>query len=188
MKWLFNPFVYVAGTRALLVGWGIMLLTVAVSFFSRTQFDGAIDMHTAGHSSSIMVLLIEQLVDWGCVVLLFYPGGLIFSRSYVRFIDVAGTMALARWPMLIAATVGFGLVVPQTDSVDVLIKSITPSMVLLSVVSVLFGIWMIALMYNAFTVACNIKGGRAIGVFIGCLLIAEIASKFILHQIYPLLT
>jgi hypothetical protein len=36
---------------------------------------------------------------------------------------------------------------------------------------------MVALMYKAFSVSCNVKGGKAIGTFIGGLLLAEIISK-----------
>jgi hypothetical protein len=43
--WLFNPFKYIAGSKALLIGWTVMLATAGVAFLSKTQFDGVIDVH-----------------------------------------------------------------------------------------------------------------------------------------------
>jgi uncharacterized membrane protein len=43
-------------------------------------------------------------------------------------------------------------------------------------------IWMITLMYNAFTVSFNLKGTKAIAGFIGGLILAEIVS-ILLNQL-----
>jgi uncharacterized membrane protein len=40
--------------------------------------------------------------------------------------------------------------------------------------------WMVALMYRSYSTSCNIKGGKAIGTFIGGLFIAEIISKIVI--------
>jgi len=183
-KWLFNPFVYIAGSRALFIGWAVMLVTAFISYYSKAHFDGVIDMHT-GRITPMHVYFLEQLIDWGCVVLIFYPAGLIFSTSKVRFIDVAGTMALARWVMIICAIISFGIHAPaDTHNVDEIIKSITATSILLGLLILVCAIWMIALMYNAFSISCNMKGGKAAGVFIVALIIAEIVSHLILHQLY----
>ncbi len=49
--------------------------------------------------------------------------------------------------------------------------------VIMVIVSLLALIWMAALVYRAYSVSCNIKGGKAIGSFIAGLIIAEILSK-----------
>ena len=41
-------------------------------------------------------------------------------------------------------------------------------------------VWMVALMYRAFSVSCNVRGGKAIGVFIAALVLAEAISKVII--------
>ena len=38
-------------------------------------------------------------------------------------------------------------------------------------------IWMIYLMYRAFSVSCNLKGGKAVVLFIAALIAAEVISK-----------
>jgi len=40
-----------------------------------------------------------------------------------------------------------------------------------------FMIWMVALMYNAYTVSCHLKGNKAVVSFIGALVVAEIVSR-----------
>ena len=43
-------------------------------------------------------------------------------------------------------------------------------------------IWMVALMWKAFSISCNIKGGRAIALFIVAVLIGEVVSKLLAVQ------
>jgi len=182
-KWLFNPFIYIAGARSLIAGLGFMLLTAVIAFFSHTHFDGAIDMHT-GRITPLSVYLLEQLVDWGCLVMLFYIGGQLFSRTSVRLVDVAGTIALARWPLLFAAALGFGISIPRSQNVQDIISNITPLVIICMASAVVFCVWMIALLYNAFIVSSNMKTNKAIPVFITVIVIAEVCTHLILHQIY----
>ncbi len=44
--WLFNPFKYIAGAKALLIGLALMLATAVIASFSLTHFDGVIDAPT----------------------------------------------------------------------------------------------------------------------------------------------
>jgi hypothetical protein len=44
-------------------------------------------------------------------------------------------------------------------------------------------VWMVALMYRAYSVSCNTKGGKAIGSFIAALIIAEILSIVSIWQL-----
>ncbi len=182
-KWLFNPFVHLAGAKALFIGWAFMALTAVIGFYSHTHFDGAIDVHT-GRVTPIAIHIIEQVVAWASLVLFFYIGGLIFSNSKIRLIDVAGTVALARWVMIFPAIIGFGISAPGAipKTTEDALKLITPQLILFGLLVMAFSIWMIALMYNAFSVSCNMKGGKATGVFIGGLVLAEIVAFFIIHQ------
>ncbi|MCW3122680.1 MAG: hypothetical protein JWQ38_2172 [Flavipsychrobacter sp.] len=182
-KWLFNPFIYVAGSRALLIGWVVMIVTAVIGYYSNTHFT-SIGVKT-GIAAPLAYCLIEQFVAWGCTVLLFYPAGRIFSTSAIRVVDVAGTMALARWPMIFCAVMGFAMpVYSPSQSVDELIKSITGTTIALSMLVLVFAIWMITLMVNAFMLSCNLKGSKAVISFIVSLLLAEILSSFILHHIH----
>ena len=180
-KWLFNPFVYLAGSRALFLGLIAMLATSFIGYYSHIHFDGVIDIHLGSITS--MNYFLEQVIDLGTIVVLFFIGGLIFSRSSIRLIDVAGTLALARWVMIFPAIIGFFISAPTAPphTIEGILKTLTPGMVVFGLFGVVFGIWMIALMYYAFTVSCNMKGGKATAIFIAVLVIAEIMSSFIIH-------
>ena len=175
---LFQPFIYIAGIKSLVVGIIALAVTAFIGSLSLTHFDGAIDMHS-GYSTPVYIYFLEQLINWASLVLFFYIAGMFFSRSSVRLIDVAGTMAMARWPLLPAAVAGFGMHIKQP-----VLANITPGIILFSLLGLVFIIWMIALLYNAYSVACNIKGRKGIVVFIITLLIAEVASHLAIHEIY----
>jgi hypothetical protein len=172
--WLFNPFTYIAGLKSLLIGWLLMLLTAFIASYSGAHFDGALDVHGSLKVMPAWIFFIEQLIAWGSLVITFYLSGFFFSSSSVRFIDVAGTTALARAPLIIVAILHFAISTP----------AITPLYIGTSLIELLFIIWMIALLFNAFKVSCNIKGNKAVIVFIVSLIVAEIISKVILYYLY----
>jgi len=176
-KWLFNPFIYIAGEQALFVGWVVMLLASGIASFSKTHFDGALDVHF-GAETAFLISLLEQFVAWLSVTTVFYFFALVFSKSKIRFIDIAGTMALARVITLIFAILGF---LPIWNvSLD------NPIMLLPgALLTLLPAIWMIALMFNAFSVSANIRASKAVICFILGLLSAEILSKVCLNYLMP---
>ena len=49
-NYLFTPFRYIAGWKALAIGWLIMFLTAAIAYVGRTHFDGIIDVHAGMHA------------------------------------------------------------------------------------------------------------------------------------------
>ena len=194
-QWLFNPFRYIAGFPALCVGLVIILLSAFIASLSDMHFDGVLDVH-GGKSGPLWIFLAEGLIDWLCMAVMLVICGLLFSRSSFRPIDVFGTQALARWPCLLTSLV----VLPQgfrrygayltwkysqigsavtVEKMDILFFGLGSMIILLMI------IWMVALMYRAYVVSCNVKGGRAIGSFIGSLIIAEILSKLAIWHLLP---
>jgi hypothetical protein len=181
--WFFNPFKYIAGFKSLVIGWIIILITGCIAYYSNTHFDGAIDahLHPGDRVYPAWHFLAEPFIAWSSVVLVFFATGKFFSTSAIRFIDVAGTFSLARCPFLFLALINF--LGPGTK--DVLNASpralLTPLVLIYALVSLAFCIWMIALMYNAFKVSCNIKGQKSVWLFITSLIVAEVLSKIIFH-------
>ena len=104
-KWLFNPFIYIAGAQALAIGFVFMIITAIICWFSQLHFNGLLQVNT--HSSTFLAYFIEGFLCWAVPVLLFYIGGRLVSRSHIRLIDVAGTFALARWVLVFMAFTGF---------------------------------------------------------------------------------
>ena len=191
-QWLFNPFQFIAGGSALLVGLAIILIATYIGSLSNTHFDGVLDVHT-GKAAPLWLFFAEVLSDWLWISIMLLIAGHIISRSHssVRAIDVFGTQALARAPYLLSALVtlpkGYGRFVEfivsksthQTPAVaiggaDVLL------FLLGIVVSLVVLIWVILLMYRAYAISCNVKGSKAIISFIAALIVAEILSKLAL--------
>jgi hypothetical protein len=179
MKVLFNPFRYVAGLNALLAGVLAMIVTMFIAYFSNTHFDGTIDIHYSNKTFPMIVFASQQLIAWGTAAAMFYLGGIILSKSSIRFVDIAGTIALSRIVLIPAALLGF-LPAMHIESVN----EIGGIALIGALIIILLSIWMIALMYNAFVVSCNLKGAKAITGFIISLLLAETLSKVLNYQLF----
>jgi hypothetical protein len=192
-QWLFNPFQFIAGSSTLFLGLVIMLASAFLGSLSNAHFDGVLDLHI-GKAAPLWFFTTEVLIDWFCLSIVLLVTGLIVSRSSFRVIDCFGTQALARAPYLLAAVAvlpkGFtrfaeylaSKAMQQTpantiQNGDVLFFAIGLIVVLLMI------IWMVVLMYRAYAVSCNTKGGKAVGSFIAALIVAEILSKIVIWQL-----
>jgi hypothetical protein len=190
---LFNPFEFIAGAKALLIGIPVILLSGLLTYFSGMHFDGVIDMHIP-LQSELHVHLLEGLIGWGCLAIVLTLAGIILSPSRVRVIDIFGTLAFARWPMLLVALLGLLVnaegankyinytLLKQGEAV-VLKSYELPVFIIFILTSILLSIWMIVLFYKAYAISCNLKGRRAVVSFIIGLLVAETISKLVLTYI-----
>ncbi|MEO6850651.1 MAG: hypothetical protein ABI166_08470 [Mucilaginibacter sp.] len=177
-KWLYNPFTHIAGIQALILGTIILFVTVTGAYYSNMHFNGAIDAHFGPHEAFVIYLL-EQVIAWSCPVVLFYLLAFILSSSNFRFIDIAGTIAIARTPMLLIVVLAF----LSKGHIQTLNHGTVDSIIMvIGLLMLLPVIWMITLMYNAFTVSFNLKGTKAIVGFIGGLILAEVVS-ILLNQL-----
>jgi len=186
IQWLFNPFRFVAGYKALLLGLTTILISAFFGFLGNLHFDGVLDVHT-GLKAPIWCFVAEGIINWLSLAIPLFFFGLVVSHSAVRVIDVFGTQALARWPYLITSVVmlpeanrrfGTYLMARFTlatggafDYTDMCI------FIFAAIVAVLMIIWMVALMYQAYTVSCNMKGLKAIITFVVSIIGAEVLSK-----------
>jgi len=189
---LFNPFLTVAGLKALWIGLFFMGLSTWSAGIFHGRFDGVLDLHFSGEKDFLKPLL-DNLLNIVSLVLVFYLLGLIFNRGKVRFVDILGTMTLARFPLVLAPAVNFNGVFDRasaafeasglrlknieiTDGDMVLMIAMTCCLVILTV-------WYIFLLYKAYTVSANLKGTNAVFSFIGGLLAAEIISKILIYNL-----
>jgi hypothetical protein len=198
-KWttmLFNPFVYVAGGRALGIGAGLIALTGALGAVGTTHFDGVLDMHS-GALSPFWIFLAEGFVDWLCLALVLLIFGKVISSTSFRVIDVLGTQALARWPSLVMVMFtlppAFGnyarALLHQVKTNPMQLPPLSADGIYFFAVALLlvpFLVWQIVLMYQAFSVSCNVRGGKAIVTFILGLIGAEILSKFAIYALWQM--
>lgn len=198
--WLFNPFHYLAGGKALGLGLTVILISGLIGWIGNVHLDGVLDWHTGGQvKAPLWFFLAEGLIDWLSLAILLLIAGIILSKSRVRALDVLGTQALARWPMLPA--VFLGLIPAVYAFSDYLKERLLPGQgsagagvgtialgVVCTILAILMIIWMVALMYRAYAVSCNLKGARAVVSFIVVLLLAEAVSKIVLARLAGNLT
>jgi hypothetical protein len=194
--WLFNPFYYVAGGKALALG----LVTVAaaglLASLTDTHFDGVLDVHTryflAGPVLPFWLPVAEGLVDWLSLAVCVYLAGRLVSRTRFRALDVFGTQALARYPGVIAALApllpgarahALRMVTLQGQSGFLSVAAFTATAILVIVAIV----WTVVLMYRAYSVSCNVSGTRGVVSFVVALALAELLSKLALYPLFSAL-
>ena len=193
---LFNPFVYIAGGKALGLGLAAILVASLLGSLSNTHFDGVLDTHMGAHAP-LWFFLAEGLVDWLSLAVVLLAAGKLISRTAFRAVDVIGTQALARWPTLLVSLVTLppGVQRFTNDLVQQFLKPgqgghFNPADAVVFGIAVVVMIpalcWMIYLMYKAYSVSCNVKGAKGIGTFIAGLILAEAVSKFAIYGLFRL--
>jgi hypothetical protein len=190
IQWLLNPFKFIAGYIALSLGLAIVLVSALLGWLGKTHFDGVLDVHI-GSQAPLWFFVSEGLTNWLCLAIPLLLFGMVFSKSTPRIIDVFGTQALARWPYLITAIaslpeantkvsqqlISLAVGTNQAPSIDYLDMVVFVGAM---VIMILMAVWMVALMYKAYSVSCNLKGTKAVLTFIASLISAEVASKVVI--------
>lgn len=179
---LFNPFIRIAGLSSLIYGLVAIALSGSVGYMNRAHFDGVIDLHF-GKEAPILVFLLEGIMNWLSLSIVLFFLGVILSKSKIRWIDVFGTQALARWPMLLLALFSFGF-----GTGKIAINGLSISILVFGLLSLLVVIWMVALMFNAYRISCNLQGKKLVISFIGGLISAEVISKIIIMKMVLAMT
>lgn len=187
-NWIFNPFVYIAGWQSLVIGVVVILATGYIGSLGNAHFDGVLDTHT-GISAPLWIIMSEGLIDWLSLSLVLFVFGKIISKTSFRLLDLLGTQALARWPVIISACVFLPKAVGRF-ALSIADKSNPSGFTLNSSDAVIFAVavlvailitcWFVILMFRSYAISCNVKGGKAIGTFVAGLLIAEVISKFLI--------
>lgn len=184
-RWLFNPFVRISGARSLTIGLAGIVVAGLAAAGAGIHFDGLLDVH-AGNEVALWMPVVEGLMNWAVFTLLLVVVALLFSKSAVRLIDIAGTQAMARMPLLLVAVIcnlpwireAFdrlaGVLLGGELDGDALTGLAAGILVMLAGV-----IWMVNLMWKAFSISCNMKGGRAVAFFILAVLLGEAATVYL---------
>ena len=172
MKALFNPFRYIAGAKALVMGY-LFIVASALMLYSGNLIQDSY-IHIGMAKASFLEVLGAQTIWWVIPALLLYLCGLLLSKSKIRIIDILGTTAFAQIimlmmiaPMLLpvvmnnmlesVASLQSGAILEPASLMPMMIYSIWSIICL-----IIFYIWN----YNAFAVSCNVSGWKAIAAFI----------------------
>jgi hypothetical protein len=191
--WLFNPFIYIAGWQSLMLGIAAILAAAYIGSLSHAHFDGVLDMHQ-GNPAPLWFFISEGLMDWLALGIILLVFGKFISRTKFRTLDLLGTQAMARWPMIITSLIVYPIafrnassrIVESLRNPSATISFADEEMILFfisSFVILLIVCWFVVLAYRSFSVSCNVSGGKAIATFIAGILIAEIISKIAIVQL-----
>jgi len=180
---MINPFTRIAGWQAFGLGLVFVVLTGIIGTYGNIIFDGVLDMHTGGKMTLICSFIILG-IDILSIVAVMSIVGMITSRNF-RFIDILGTMTLARAPFLLLAIAGFFTVSPDLSQVTTnpYIIFCSPTFVMLICLAMPVVVWNITLLYNALKVSCDIKGSKLTVAFIIGIFVSEVISKLLIYII-----
>lgn len=198
LSYLFSPFRYFAGGKALAGGIVIILLLSVLGWLSNTYFDGVLDTHTGSTTSPYLVHLYFQTCNWLVVSILFYVVIRFIIKNQVRPIDILGTVAFSHLPLIIICAWGFTFSAHVLDGftdqgtinleeLSSIMNTYVVAITLTLVLTLVPTIWALVLQYNAFSICGNVSGSKAVWIFVAIIFVAEIISKILNYYIVPLL-
>jgi len=188
---LFKPFEKYSEKNLFLIGLIFTIIGSFIAYFFDIRYDGVFDIHIKSNGL-IYQALVDNLINIFCLILFLY-----LSASYVnkktRVIDILTTTVIARTPLYILPLFNINNVIGKATEkliqlVDPkLINQIPASSILLvtvfGIITILFIVWYVALLFNGFKVSSNAKGKVSLILFITSLVLAELLSKFLIFQL-----
>lgn len=178
IQFLVNPFVKIAGYKALALGLLLLFISSFLASFNGIHFDGVLDVHLGGVTGWIVPLL-ENLYNLIILYLFALILCKIFSSSHFRIIDILGTIALSRGPLVLASSVGF-LDINTNDPYDIM-------NIIIGFVMLFFVVWTLILLFHSLRISANLKGIQLWTVFLITVIGGEIISKLLINQFYLLI-
>jgi hypothetical protein len=172
-KFLFNPFLQIAGLTSLLIGLSGLFLTSYLAYKTGTHFNGLLSIDFA-KDSDFWVFLVENGSQWIILSILLFAAGLILSKSKIRAIDIFGTTLFSRIPLIIVPLIR---VFPPFQS---FVYQSATMYFIIGIYRITL-IWTIVLLFNAFKVSCNLKNEKLIVSFILCIILSEVFTAIFLH-------
>ena len=195
MKKLLNPFRYLAMRQIGCWGVAMMIMTAIYCWLLPLKMTSLTQVAIVLEQPRLWQSTVEQLAVWLIFTLVLFIIGKLFSTSQVRLQDVAAYNLFARLPfdvMLLMYTV------PEVKSVmfkmqllgEAMAAGANPDLsaitqymstiLLVSLVSLLFSVWYFYWSYKGFAEATNIRNGKCVALFIVGFLIANVASGYLL--------
>lgn len=189
---LFNPFEKHSEQKLIPVGVLFTLLGSYLAYLFQGRFDGVLDFHIT-QSSFLSQNFTDNLINvFSLMVFLFIAGKIVNNKT--RWIDILSISLVSRIPYALLPLFNINnsiqkasqqlLEVQRTGSVGNLSITNLSIVIVFSLISILFLVWMIALLYNGYKTATNAKGKKPIFLFIASLLLAEILSKALISFLH----
>ena len=165
-KLIFNPFERIAGYEALVIGIIGIAVSSLLSFLTKTHANGMLN-YGPGSDNEFWVFAVENIVRWLVPAMIFYVSGFIFTKSHIRIVEVLGTTAFAKLPLVAAMALFFtppmrdilSIDASSLNSVRAIVENINiVALMFVSSLLLFFIVWSFIWLYNAMSVSCNLKG------------------------------
>lgn len=189
---LFNPFIKIAGAKALGIGLIFIIISSILAYLFQTHFDGVLDAHF-GEITQWWIPLAENGINILSVFVILYPMAALLTKGRIRWIDILGTTVLARFPLILMPLGNIGSTMQHMGEEFLKNKGEMPEfnfstgqlifIIVFTIFSIALLVWYVALLFKAYKVSSNLKQGKLIISFIAGLLLAEIISKILIHQL-----
>ncbi|MGY6649978.1 YIP1 family protein [Wenyingzhuangia sp. IMCC45574] len=185
---LFNPFEKYAEKTLIFIGIICTLLGSYLAFLFNARFDGALDFHL-NTNPFLTQTFVDNFINVFCLLLPLYIVGKIVNNK-TRWIDILSSILVSRIPYSLLPLFNINntiqnatyklLEIQKTGTIENLSIANLVLIIVFSIVSILFLVWMIALLYNGYKTATNGKGKKPVILFIVALISAEILSKVLI--------
>lgn len=195
MKKLLNPFRYLAMRQIGCWGVAMMIMTAIYCWLLPLKMTSLTQVAIVLEQPRLWQSTVEQLAVWLIFTIVLFIIGKLFSTSQVRLQDVAAYNLFARLPfdvMLLMYTVpevksvmfkmqllGEAIVSGANSDLSAVTQYMS-TILLVSLVSLLFSVWYFYWSYKGFAEATNIRNGKGVALFIVGFLIAYVASGYLL--------
>jgi len=175
---IWNPFERVSGEVASVLGIPIALVALAMSHFD-LRTDGVVSMHHVAKGVPLSVAALDQVLAFPFAAVVLWIAARIAAKQ-VRFVDILGTVGLARLPVALIMVP----LAPLEQYVGPAAK-LTHPLVLLSVLIALGGMgFHIFLLVVGFRTATGLHGARLTVTFVSALAVAEITAQIISSLVF----
>lgn len=193
-KLFLNPFVKLSESKQSFFGLSFLIIGSLLGYLFQARFDGVIDLHFVENITFTQPFL-DNIINTSTLTLFLFLLG-IYVNPKTRFWDILNTSLIARIPFYLMPFFNISnYMMDITDSLLVsietpnnqLFETVSPiSMIVVfifALLSLLFLVVFGVLLWNGFKVATNAKSTKSIILFIICILLSEITSKFLIHYL-----
>jgi len=182
-KIIINPFEKFTEVQLFALGIALTIGGSLLGFLFSARFDGVLDLHVAP-GVTLAQPFIDNAINTVSLFLLLFIVGIIINKK-TRFIDVFNTVLIARSPfyLLTLGNIsgfmnGIENKINPNDPLDI---NFSPTDILVlgvfSMFAVGFLVWFVALLYNGFKTATNLKSTPHKIAFGFTIILAEVLSK-----------
>lgn len=185
-KWI-NPFEKYSESRLISFGLAFYVIGSLMAYFFHTRFDNFLHM-VAVETIETHQPFIDNLIILVCLFIVFFVfGKLVYQKT--RAVDILALVLIGNAPFYLMSLSNINdLSLKSTDAILTAMESGATTDIsgfalaylsIIGIVSIVLLIWIIALFYNGFKTAANVKGAKAVLLFIIAIILSITITYFI---------